>query len=291
LRTILNSEKLDSVVVSYEGERMALKIAAMIMNLPFVWGLVLWDCAWPIILVILAFFATVKNYWLYVPLLADVIFQFDAMYFLYLAIARNMARVGFTLLLSFLCLYFYAICAYLFIGNQYSLNDKVDCQDPGSCFKLHLDYGLANAPSWEGDGIISPQFGWNFLYSQVAQDLVGTFYNLTYVILINLVLQAIISGLIIDSFQSMREEKETILEDIGDKCFVCSIPRDNFDQAGINFKTHIKEEHNMWHYAWFKIYLDLKDPLSYSSTENHAFRSMQDNQVSLKFSRNLKYIC
>ena len=279
LRTILNSESLDSVVVKYDGERPVVKILAMFANVPFVFGLVISDCAWPIVLVVLGFFAVVHNYWLYVPLLADVIFQFDAMYFLYLAIARNMSRVGFTLLLSFLCLYFYAICAYLFIGDQYSLNDKVNCQDAGSCFKLHLDYGLANAPSWNGDGFISPQFGWKFPYANVTEDLVGTFYNLTYVILINLVLQAIISGLIIDSFQSMREEKESVLEDIGDKCFICSIPRDSFDQVGINFKTHIKEEHNMWHYAWFKIYLDLKDPLSYSSTENYAYKCMKDNQV------------
>lgn len=109
--------------------------------------------------------------------------------------------------------------------------------------------------------------------------MLGTAYNLIFIILINLVLGAIISGLIIDTFSEMRAESEEILEDIKSKCFICSISKDEFEQAGVSFQQHIKEEHNMWNYMWFQLYLELTDPLSYSSIENVASTAMQDEQV------------
>lgn len=38
----------------------------------------------------------------------------------------------------------------------------------------------------------------------------------------------------------------------------------------------------MWHYVWFKIYLESKDPLSYSSAENFASQNMGDKQSFLR---------
>ena len=53
----------------------------------------------------------------------------------------------------------------------------------------------------------------------------GSVYNWVFVILINLVLQAIISGLIIDTFGEMRAENEEIENDIRAGCFICSIDK------------------------------------------------------------------
>jgi len=103
-------------------------------------------------------------------------------------------------------------------------------------------------------------------------------YNLSFVLLINLVLQAVVSGIIIDTFSEMRAENEAKEADMNTICFICSINRDDFEQAGISFSDHIREEHNMWKYLYFKLYLDLKDPLSFSGPENHAHEKMKDKQ-------------
>lgn len=80
-----------------------------------------------------------------------------------------------------------------------------------------------------GEGYIDPYIGNEYkeheTYGYVSSILMGTTFNFTYIILINLVLQAIISGLIIDTFGEMREENEAIEEDIREKCFMCSIDR------------------------------------------------------------------
>lgn len=60
-------------------------------------------------------------------------------------------------------------------------------------------------------------------------------------------------------------------------CFIFS--RDEFEQAGVSFEEHINDEHNMWKYIWFQIYLELKDPLSFSAPEYSAFKQLGNKQV------------
>jgi inositol 1,4,5-triphosphate receptor type 1 len=130
-----------------------------------------------------------------------------------------------------------------------------------------------------GTSFVSPDWGFTFPFSYTLSTALGTFYQLFYVILINFVLQAIISGLIIDTFSAMRNESDVIEEDIRKQCFICSIPRDEFDQVGLSYTTHIKEEHNMWHYVWFKIHLGMKDETTLSINEVYAKKCMEDKKV------------
>ena len=43
----------------------------------------------------------------------------------------------------------------------------------------------------------------------------------------------------------------------------------------------------MWQYVWFKIYLDLKDPLSYTGPEQYASLLMTDKQVRDRMSHEI----
>lgn len=147
---------------------------------------------------------------------------------------------------------------------------------------MHLDYGFNNPPNWASTSYILPEIvGLNqgTALGVLIAKFTGTLYNLIYTILINLVLQAIVSGLIIDTFSAMRQENESITADINDKCFICSIPRDEFEQAGISFRTHVTQEHNMWKYLWFKVHLAGKDPLNFSGPEFYANSQMAEKQT------------
>jgi hypothetical protein len=150
------------------------------------------------------------------------------MSFLLEAIRRNIGRMFYTLLLAIILLYMYSVITIAFFKNQYGLAGQFDCNDLISCFKLQIDYGLVNPPEWIGNGYINPFYGRpvdTTTYGYVVGMLGGTVFNFTYIILINLVLQAIISGLIIDTFGEMRAESEAIEDDIRERCFMCSIDR------------------------------------------------------------------
>lgn len=86
----------------------------------------------------------------------------------------------------------------------------------------------------------------------------------------------IIFGIIIDTFGKLREDasdKETFLASF---CFICGIAKDTFDSGSSNYFTstkgssysvHIREEHNMWDYVFFLIYLQLKDQNEFTGAE------------------------
>lgn len=71
---------------------------------------------------------------------------------------------------------------------------------------------------------------------------------------------AIISGIIIDTFSEMRTINQTIDEDTRDRCFICNIDRDDFEKMGLNFERHVRRDHNMWNYLFFRVYLFNTDP-------------------------------
>ena len=79
----------------------------------------------------------------------------------------------------------------------------------------------------------------------------GFLWNFTFKLIVNVILTAIISGIIIDTFGEKRARKAFLDEDTRNKCFICNIQRENFERAGLNFEQHILYDHNLYSYIWF----------------------------------------
>jgi len=220
----------------------------------------------------------------------DVIPQIRLMKFLLEAITRNSHKIWLTVLLCMVVLYVFSTISYMVFQNQYGFQGMKDCDTLATCFKLHLDYGIANSPLWIGHGAINPTIHTTLVTTPAqksafnfAMTIVSSLFNLMYVILVNLVLSAIIAGLIIDTFGQMRSENEAIEEDMQEKCFICSIDRDLIESAGISFRDHIRNQHNMWSYFWFRAYLNGKDPLTFTGPEMYAFEMFKDKRNLTRF--------
>ena len=295
LRNILNSratENLKDIIPGrtfFKKDSLENEILGQIIGLiqiPRTVGYLVLDSIQPLLLCACSGAALFSGrIWFYAPCLFDVLEQIRYMSFIVTAIGKNLLTIAFTILLVVLFLYFFSVLAYLFFPNQYDLSGHMNCNDIGSCFKVHLDYGFNNPPNWYPTTYIKPDIiGLNMgtELGILISKFTGTIYNLIYTILINLVLQAIVSGLIIDTFSSMRVKNEQIQQDIKEKCFICSIDRDELEQAGLSFLNHIKVEHNMWKYLWFKIYLESKDPLNYTGPEFYANQQFLERQTFVR---------
>lgn len=254
IRKAFNSRVLDSSVdtnveMSTQKMSMSLLLFSRIMKniilSPKTLLLLLFDIWWTIFLFVFSSLGIYYNIGWYVPCVLDVIPQIKYMAFLVDAVRDNALRIFLTIFLFLILLYVYAVITYLFLPDQYGFNGHYACnKDVLSCFKLHIDYGLNNQMSWNdnGDlGYIDPMFTpsnrirdpyWADLLSKIF----GTIYSLIYLVLVNLVLVAIITGYIVDSFASMREKNESIEKDMRSQCFICSISRDQFEQAGLSFE-------------------------------------------------------
>ena len=55
--------------------------------------------------------------------------------------------------------------------------------------------------------------------------MLGFCFNLTYYMTVVLILSAIISGIIIDTFSDMRQTNNEVELDTRDLCFICNIER------------------------------------------------------------------
>lgn len=57
-----------------------------------------------------------------------------------------------------------------------------------------------------------------------------------------------INGIIVDTFQSLREEVNELYEIKMNICFICSLNRTIFERIGLDFEQHKEREHNILNY-------------------------------------------
>jgi hypothetical protein len=78
----------------------------------------------------------------------------------------------------------------------------------------------------------------------------------------------------------VRRQKEEVRDDIVNTCFVCNIEREDFEQLNLPFIQHIKHEHNLWDYVFFRMYLESKESVDYSGLESYCFAQIREQKIS-----------
>ena len=58
----------------------------------------------------------------------------------------------------------------------------------------------------------------------------------------------IFSGLIIDAFGELRDQLESVKNDMESSCFICGLEKQYFDAVPHGFDTHVQQEHNLANY-------------------------------------------
>jgi uncharacterized membrane protein YbhN (UPF0104 family) len=66
-------------------------------------------------------------------------------------------------------------------------------------------------------------------------------FDITFFFFIIVILLAIIQGLIIDAFGELRDQLESVKEDMESNCFICGIGKDYFDKVPHGFDTHVAQ--------------------------------------------------
>jgi len=70
-----------------------------------------------------------------------------------------------------------------------------------------------------------------------------------------------------------------LADDVLNTCFICNITREVFETENLSFYSHIKEDHNMWQYLWYFIYLDEKDPTEFTGVEQVCYDKKQSGEA------------
>lgn len=108
-------------------------------------------------------------------------------------------------------------------------------------------------------------------------------FDLAFFIVVLVVLLNVFLGMIIDTFGSLRAEKNEKLLDTTEVCFICGIEKQIFDRASDEpdgFQTHVKIDHNMWNYLYFIFLLWEQDKDDDDGLEQFTRRAIARDEIT-----------
>lgn len=219
-------------------------------------------------------FSFIGAFWfpLYSLHLLDMSLRAPAVQNVLKAVTVNGKSILLTALLALTVIYVYSIAAFWFLRYTYDESEGLDCISQVTCLLSTFYWGIRS-----GGGIGDATSPLNYRDDDYAAKFV---FDVTFFIIIIIILLNVVFGIILDTFGSLRDERNEIEEDIRTRCFICSIQSDVFNRQALGFEHHIKNEHNLWKYLYFLIYLDQKDKDEYTSVEEYVNDMKEAGEIS-----------
>ena len=144
------------------------------------------------------------------------------------------------------------------------------------CFMSTLDYGLRNRGG-VGDLMTRISFKRN-----TGRYMGRFFYDVTFFLLIVIIMIDMVFGIIIESFQELCNEDQKHENDKKSHCFICHVNRATVEKNRHNFNEHREKTHNLWNYVNYMISLKFADLHDLNAINSYA-REKMDNKNSKSF--------
>jgi hypothetical protein len=159
----------------------------------------------------------------------------------------------------FLCvlLIFTSMGMYLFNDQFVSETETNPCHDLYLCYIEMAWMGIIGGGAINMD-VVGYRKGRQY-YQRVLFDL--CFFIAVGVLLFNMV-----TGIIIDTFASCREETDERKDTLENCCFITGLTREKLEDLGLDFDAHMKQL-DMWNYLYFYEFLLCKDSSEYNGAE------------------------
>jgi len=186
----------------------------------------------------------------------DIAFRVDTIKQIYSSISRNVTQFLWTLFLLVLTNVIYSFIGFFFMNDKFVDGDDALCETAFSCLLNVLNLGLRS-----GGGIADVIGAQPYLSDDVGIFIGRVVFDLSFFILMIILLLNLIFGMIIDAFGDLRDQKSSNEEDEKNVCFICGIERSEFEKH-MNFDEHTLEEHNIWSYVYYIAYLMEKQKTS-----------------------------
>ena len=139
------------------------------------------------------------------------------------------------------------------------------CHSSVQCLMMLISYGTR---SGGGIGDQLPVISFKNEFNNFVSRF---FYDMSFYILVIMVMGNVTFGLIVDSFGALRDESYKYENDKNNICFICQLSRDGCLLKNINFDTHVQQEHNIWNYVDFLCYLHFYDANNFTKVESYVW--------------------
>lgn len=192
-------------------------------------------------------------------LLLDIYINFETLQTIVYSIYLNRVRLIMSILIMLVIQMLFAIIGLFLFADNFGRNI--------SLIIIYLKIFTAIA----GGDVLSSIPNQGDMDDDVTPDSTKIIFAISYFFSIQLVLIAIIQGLIIDAFGEIRAKEEAAREAMQTKCFICGLSKEAFDQKEpLGFQKHTERNHYYPNYLFFLLYLVSKDETEYTGQESYV---------------------
>jgi hypothetical protein len=201
------------------------------------------------------------------------------------AISKPISKIIKVLILAIIVMYVFTIIGFAFFHEQFNDGDaKQDnmCNSVLQCMSFTMYHGLISSELWFA---MAPADLWPIQPYGVSQDTevrqlvvftIRVLLDMAFFLFVGVILiGGVLFGIILDNFSEIRSTKEEIMDKHTNICFICLIDRNVFDRAN-GFNTHVHDDHNMWTYIYFIVYLLQMDKTEVNGAEAYVLGKLMD---------------
>ena len=217
---------------------------------------------WNLLIGIIVIFS-VDFHFLYSVQLFTMYFLIKTMYtFIYSVQIRYKQFLAAGFLILIVSLFFAMIKYKWFTGPD-------ECVTYSECFLDMLNSGIRGGS------------GMGFGIKKLGQEgyLIELFLEWVLFFVVMLVLLNIISGVIVDTFQELREKSVEENETKLNICYICSLHRILFEKRGIDFEYHKDHEHNIMNYFNYIYKIEMTDESELNSLDYQVRQSIKNKRT------------
>ena len=113
-------------------------------------------------------------------------------------------------------------------------------------------------------------------------DMIRYALDISYTIIMVWLVWQMVSGLIVDTFESLRGEREKKEDDMKSTCFICGIKKEKIEKyypGKEGFEKHLKD-HSIINYFFYTFYLEDKDSSEYSGLESYIKNQIDKESIT-----------
>lgn len=198
--------------------------------------------------------------WMYPMLLLDIMVSNRELVSVLKSITLNLQQLFLSVCIGAIVIYLFSVIGFLQFNNYFDTENKANCSTLWDCFVTTVNEG-ARSDSGIGNAMTEPlpeDYSWRVLF------------DLSFFIIVNVILLNIIFGVIIDTFGELRELKNNIIEDVNDRCFICGEERGQIELRGVGWSRHFMTQHSPFSYLGFIVHIQDQPIQDCNGIEKHV---------------------
>ena len=204
--------------------------------------------------------------------LIEFIISQPILQYVFRAIVDPIAQLAYTFLFFFILIYFYSLIIFY---NFQDIMPEYSCDSPVICMVFIYSNTFTSGGNL-GNFIDSGG------HENSNGDMIRYALDISYTIIMVWLVWQMVSGLIVDTFESLRGEREKKEDDMKSTCFICGLKKEKIEKyypGKEGFEKHLKD-HSIINYFFYTFYLEDKDSSEYSGLESYIKNQIDKESIT-----------